>query len=92
MTRTDELDLITIDGVTCCHGHVLPFGASLLSNGGINFSINSADAEGCRKMRASYAKAGTTTLMATFASATPESISTLSTGFSPMVSLMNCAA
>lgn len=47
MTRTDELDLITIDGVSCCHGHVLPFGASLLSNGGINFSINSADAEGC---------------------------------------------
>ncbi len=47
MTRVDELDLVEIDGVTCCHGHVLPFGASLLSNGGINFSINSADAEGC---------------------------------------------
>lgn len=47
MTRIDELDLTEIDGVICCHGHVLPFGASVLSNGGINFSINSADAEGC---------------------------------------------
>jgi len=47
MRRIDELDLITIDGVPCCHGHVLPFGASLLTNGGINFSINTADAEGC---------------------------------------------
>ena len=47
MKRIDELDLITIDGVPCCHGHVLPFGASLLTNGGINFSVNTADAEGC---------------------------------------------
>ena len=47
MNRIDELDITLIDGVRCCHGHVLPFGASVLGNGGINFSVNSADAEGC---------------------------------------------
>jgi glycogen operon protein len=47
MRRIDEIIRDTIDGVPCCQGHVLPFGASVLSNGGINFSVNSADAEGC---------------------------------------------
>lgn len=41
------MDLVTIDGVTCCKGHSMPFGAFWLSQGRINFSINSADAEGC---------------------------------------------
>ncbi|MBR2256595.1 MAG: glycogen debranching protein GlgX [Blautia sp.] len=47
MRRIDELDFIQIDGVNCCKGHVFPFGASLTGNGGINFSVNSTDAEGC---------------------------------------------
>ncbi|MDO5134176.1 MAG: alpha-amylase family glycosyl hydrolase [Eubacteriales bacterium] len=47
MRRIDEMDIITIDGITCCKGHPLPFGATLLGSGRINFSINSADAEGC---------------------------------------------
>ena len=47
MNRIDELDYIVIDGIRCCHGHPLPFGASLIGNGGINFSVNSADAAGC---------------------------------------------
>lgn len=48
MKRIDELNLIEIDGVSCCQGHVYPFGASLSGNGGINFSINSIDATGCQ--------------------------------------------
>ena len=47
MARIDELNFIEIDGVTCCRGHAFPFGATLSGNGGINFSINSVDAEGC---------------------------------------------
>ena len=47
MNRIDELDFIILDGIKCCQGHPLPFGASLVGNGGINFSVNSADAEGC---------------------------------------------
>ena len=47
MLRTDELDIAVIDGLRCCKGHPLPFGTSILASGGINFSINSADAEGC---------------------------------------------
>lgn len=47
MKRIDELDVIEIDGVRCCRGHAMPFGATLTRNGGINFSINSVDATGC---------------------------------------------
>ena len=47
MNRIDELDFVIIDNVRCCQGHPLPFGASLVGNGGINFSVNSADAAGC---------------------------------------------
>lgn len=47
MNRIDELDIVIIDSVRCCQGHPLPFGASLVGNGGINFSVNSADAAGC---------------------------------------------
>ena len=47
MNRIDELDFIIIDGIRCCQGHPLPFGASIAGNGGINFSVNSTDAAGC---------------------------------------------
>ena len=47
MNRIDELDLVTIDGITCCKGHPMPFGGTLLGSDRINFSINSADAESC---------------------------------------------
>ena len=47
MKRIDEIDSIMIDGVKCCRGHALPFGATPVSDGGINFSINSVDATAC---------------------------------------------
>ncbi len=47
MRRTDELNYITIDGVSVCRGHSIPFGATILEDGAINFSINSVDATGC---------------------------------------------
>ena len=47
MRRIDELDIVTIDGIQCCRGHVLPFGATIIDNGAINFSISSADATAC---------------------------------------------
>ncbi len=60
--------------VDCSGKYLLPGLVDVHTHGRSGFDFNSADAEGCRKMRASYAKAGTTTLMATFASATPESL------------------
>ena len=47
MLRIDELDIRIIDGLRCCKGHPIPFGTSILASGRVNFSINSADAEGC---------------------------------------------
>lgn len=47
MKRIDEFPTTKINGASCRCGHVLPFGATLMENGGINFSINSADATGC---------------------------------------------
>lgn len=47
MKRIDEFPTMEIDGISVRGGHVLPFGATLMENGGINFSINSADATGC---------------------------------------------
>ena len=48
MKRIDELSIVNINGLRCCRGHVLPFGASIVDGGGINFSISSADATGCQ--------------------------------------------
>ena len=45
--RLDELNTRLIDGVRCCKGRSVPFGATAFANGQINFSINSADAESC---------------------------------------------
>ena len=47
MRRADELNFIEIDGVKCCRGRSIPFGATILDDGDINFSINSVDATGC---------------------------------------------
>ncbi|MDO4538388.1 MAG: alpha-amylase family glycosyl hydrolase [Coriobacteriales bacterium] len=47
MNRIDEMDFTTIDGIRCCSGHILPYGATMVGNGGINFSISSHDATGC---------------------------------------------
>ena len=47
MKRTDELNIIEIDGIRCCRGHSIPFGATILDDNAINFSINSSDATGC---------------------------------------------
>ena len=47
MRRIDELDFTYIDGIRCCRGHVLPYGAHVTESGGINFSISSHDATAC---------------------------------------------
>lgn len=47
MRRIDEQDFVTIDGIRCCRGHVLPYGAYMVGGGGINFSISSHDATAC---------------------------------------------
>ncbi|MBQ8092854.1 MAG: glycogen debranching enzyme [Clostridia bacterium] len=41
------MESVMIDGIRCCKGHPIPFGATLTAEGQINFSINSADATGC---------------------------------------------
>ncbi|MCR4675874.1 MAG: DUF3459 domain-containing protein [Sphaerochaetaceae bacterium] len=38
---------ITISGIRCCAGKVFPYGSSVVPGGGINFSVNSQEAEGC---------------------------------------------
>ena len=47
MRRIDDLNVIEIDGIRCCRGHSIPFGASILDEESINFSVNSVDATGC---------------------------------------------
>ena len=47
MRRIDDLNVIEIDGIRCCRGHSIPFGASILDEDTINFSVNSVDATGC---------------------------------------------
>ena len=47
MKRIDDLNVIEIDGIRCCRGHSIPFGASILDEDSINFSVNSVDATGC---------------------------------------------
>ncbi|MDT3390367.1 MAG: glycogen debranching enzyme [bacterium] len=47
MRRIDDLNVIEIDGIRCCRGHSIPFGASILDKDTINFSVNSVDATGC---------------------------------------------
>ena len=45
--RIDELDFTYIDGVRCCRGHILPYGATLIYGEAINFSVSSHDATSC---------------------------------------------
>ena len=47
MKRIDEFETRTIDGIICCKGRPIPFGAMIFGDDRINFSINSADADGC---------------------------------------------
>ena len=47
MKNLDALFVRKIDGITCCKGHPIPLGATLLGENQINFSINSVDAESC---------------------------------------------
>ena len=41
------MNVVEIDGIRCCMGHSIPFGATILDENAINFSINSTDATGC---------------------------------------------
>ncbi len=47
MRRIDEQDFVYLDGIRCCRGHILPYGATIVDGGGINFSISSHDATAC---------------------------------------------
>lgn len=85
LTRTFELnDLYVRDGiivngvepdsvVDCGGKYLIPGLVDVHTHGRGGFDFNTASSDDVRKMRASYAKAGTTTVMATLASATMES-------------------
>ncbi len=45
--RIDEFPTNELDGIQYRCGHVLPFGASVIGNGVIHFSVFSKDATGC---------------------------------------------
>ena len=63
------------DSVVDCAGkYIIPGLVDVHTHGRGGFDFNTAGEDDIRKMRASYAKVGTTTIMATLASATMESL------------------
>lgn len=67
-------EISTPDRVVDCDGkYIIPGLVDVHTHGRGGYDFNTASAEDVKKMRASYAKAGTTTVMATLASATMES-------------------
>lgn len=66
----EEVDILHADEIVDCSGkYIIPGFVDVHSHGRAKYDFNTADADGVRKMRMSYAEAGTTTLMATLASA-----------------------
>ena len=47
MQRIDAYPTHVINGLKCRPGRVLPFGASFIGGGGVNFSVYSKNATGC---------------------------------------------
>ena len=43
MRRTDELNVIEIDGIRCCRGHAIPFGATMLEGNGPTLNYRGID-------------------------------------------------
>lgn len=60
--------------VDCTGKYIIPGLVDIHTHGRTKKDFNFADENGVRELRASYAKVGTTTVMATLASATPESL------------------
>lgn len=59
--------------IDCAGKYIIPGLIDVHTHGRSGYDFNSANADGVRVMRREYAKKGTTTLMATLASDTPES-------------------
>lgn len=66
---SDGLDVIDCKGL-----YILPGLVDVHTHGRAGFDFNTADENACRAMRRSYAEAGTTTVMATLASAPMDSL------------------
>ena len=70
--RGDITETMTV--IDCGGKYIMPGLVDVHTHGRAGFDFNRADSEDCRKMRRSYAEAGTTTLMATLASDTFDSL------------------
>lgn len=60
--------------IDCSGYYIMPGLVDVHTHGRAHYDFNFADSEGCRALRRSYAAAGTTTLMATLASAEYDSL------------------
>ncbi len=71
----EEVDILEADEIVDCSGkHIIPGFVDVHSHGRTLHDFNTADADGVEALRASYAKVGTTTFMATLASAPMEDL------------------
>lgn len=71
----EEADILEADEIVDCSGkYIIPGFVDVHSHGRTLHDFNTTDTDGVRELRDSYAKVGTTTFMATLASATKEEL------------------
>lgn len=71
----EEVDILEADEIVDCSGkYIIPGFVDVHSHGRTLHDFNTTDANGVAELRDSYAKVGTTTFMATLASATKEEL------------------
>ena len=71
----EEVDILEADEIVDCSGkYIIPGFVDVHSHGRTLHDFNTADADGVKSLRDSYAKVGTTTFMATLASAPKEDL------------------
>ncbi len=71
----EEVDILEADEIVDCSGkYIIPGFVDVHSHGRTLHDFNTTDADGVAELCASYAKVGTTTFMATLASATKEEL------------------